>query len=214
MTGRRKSPRLQPLELPDCSGLLGRLTLVPMKAFPCFSHGLGPLYLIPVWRMTSGSRGHHGLQPMRRHTRLQTLSDIRAVGLQPLDVRRAEGRRPLSPSMCSVEVQQLEFPRCLSLPNKPCNTEELGTIISLQLPETSQAEEKNDLDDLQHFGRVEKSEVNNKSKPAKRTRIHPSFMSSIHCCMYSSDIKQTRRAKLLLLQKCLCPAVSEHFQTT
>lgn len=88
------------------------------------------------------------------------------------------------------------------------------TIISLQLPETSQAEEKNDLDDLQHFGRVEKSEVNNKSKPAKRTRIHPSFMSSIHCCMYSSDIKQTRRAKLLLLQKCLRPAVSKHFQTT
>lgn len=98
--------------------------------------------------------------------------------------------------------------------SKPWNAEELGTIILLQLPKTSQAEEKNDLDDLQHFGRVEKSEVNNKSKPAKRTRIHPSFMSSIHCCMYSSDIKQTRRAKLLLLQKYLCPAVSEHFQTT
>lgn len=97
---------------------------------------------------------------------------------------------------------------------KPYNAEEPGTRISLQLPKTSRAEEKNDLDDLQHFGRVEKSEVNNKSKPAKRTRIHPSFMSSIHCCMYSSDIKQTRRAKLLLLQKCLCPAVSEHFQTT
>lgn len=79
---------------------------------------------------------------------------------------------------------------------------------------TRQAEEKNDPNDLQRLGRAGKSKVNNKSKLAKGTRIHPSFMSFIHCCMYSSDMKQMRRAKLQLLWQRLCPLVAKHFQST
>lgn len=87
-----------------------------------------------------------------------------------------------------------------------------SSSFGFSLP-TNQAKEKNDFDDLQCLRRVGKSKVNNKSKPAKETRMHLSFMSSIHFYMYSSDIKKKQmcHANLPLLQKCLCPVVFRAF---